>query len=202
MFQSSAYPKAGRNISSMVAYVSVTSFNPRPTRKQAVTLRLFISQSPAWFQSSAYPKAGRNRYRPSGTTPFPLFQSSAYPKAGRNIPIRTPLVNQISFNPRPTRKQAVTTLALRPATPLDMFQSSAYPKAGRNHARIHHHCLPMRFNPRPTRKQAVTAGRAAASRAFRFQSSAYPKAGRNRQRFHRPGIAATVSILGLPESRP
>ena len=60
-FQSTAHPKAGRNLpDSVMPRDNLASFNPRPTRRQAETQTLYAGPELGVFQSTAHPKAGRN----------------------------------------------------------------------------------------------------------------------------------------------
>ena len=157
-FQSTAHPKAGRNVKPASA--------PRAVKQR--------------FQSTAHPKAGRNARGYLGHAPRCV--SIHGPPEGRPKQHRSPLVlltgavsihgppegrpkratwlflapEQDCFNPRPTRRQAETRLQRNGRPACAPFQSTAHPKAGRN----------------------ISFCRASSSYLL-FQSTAHPKAGRN-----------------------
>ena len=155
MFQSTAHPKAGRNFSSLRAAAAGSGFNPRPTRRQAET---------------------------SGGTggEFPGCVSIHGPPEGRpKLGDPDDPLDSASFNPRPTRRQAETPMSCAAPCSAFLFQSTAHPKAGRNgHAVV------------------------AVGYDDGFQSTAHPKAGRNPPRHAPTDPLPPVSIHGPPEGRP
>ena len=179
MFQSTAHPKAGRNLRTGSAAPETRGFNPRPTRRQAETRECPPRSLPRRFNprptrrqaetprrqdlqrppdvSIHGPPEGRPKRAGPSPVPSPRMAVSIHgppegrPKHRRTLRLR---FRPGRFNPRPTRRQAETRTR---------------PPAG---------CRWRCFNPRPTRRQAETTPRL-------------------------PGYAvARVSIHGPPEGRP
>ncbi len=160
-------------------------FNPRPTRRQAETLR----DAPGGTGGGFNPRPTRRQ-------------------AETHEPAQLPGLLR-SFNPRPTRRQAETPACAprRRSAPVSIHgPPEGRPKHVRGDLMTTLHLVsihgppegrPKRhlsrpvgvrcgFNPRPTRRQAETPANSTCSYVPSwFQSTAHPKAGRNDG--HRPG---------------
>ena len=132
------------------------------------------------FQSPPRPKTGRNhRVRREIVAPVRRFQSPPRPKTGRDaMGCDIHAMIEVSFNPRPARRQGATGDRGVEDRLIRAFQSSPCPKTGRD--------------TRPLR--ALTS-------EVLFQSSPCPKTGRDRSARRLSPRSYLVSILALPEDR-
>ena len=201
LFQSTAHPKAGRNVVQVVEHQLPVRFNPRPTRRQAETRP---SRRPPWstpFQSTAHPKAGRNIVAP-WTGLSGIRVSIHGPPEGRpkhnHRPVTAP---PRCFNPRPTRRQAETS-GPDLHRGADAVSIHGPPEGRPKHRKPFPPVRLPCFNPRPTRRQAETPVFAAMLRR-RLVSIHGPPEGRPKHPRSLPcGIQQPVSIHGPPEGRP